>query len=511
MRRPLIFHPLLIGLFPLFFLFTHNLGRMHFQKLYLPLAATVFFIGIVWFLCFLFTRDRAKASCIASLFLVLFFSFGHLYGLIRNLNVAGVNIGRARFLIPFEVIFFTVTAIGIAKTKSGLVPVTRFLNKSGMFLILVPFLLMGRNLFVKGDWMKQSGLTVPLAGQRPNPLPDIYYIIPDGYGRQDILKKFYGHDNSAFGEGLRKRGFYIADGSRANYPITRYSLASSMNFTHLGLFQGGKLNKIMTFGMVEKSRVVRFLKQEGYVFVAFGTGSGLTDIPSADVYLFSRQTLDEFETTYLGSTPLPLIIFKIYPNFFKGLRQKRFIFTLDHLPEVAKSDRPVFVFVHLMVTHHPYPFQENGTIIGDREQDTAEYIRHVQILNQEILKSIDRILAESSQPPVIILQSDHGPTFWELYRPGANFHQVLRASADKQDHLLTERMSILNAYYLPGFPEGVLYQGITPVNTFRVILDQYFHTGLGLLEDRSFIFNDSTANPFLDVTKILNDLEAKEG
>lgn len=45
-------------------------------------------------------------------------------------------------------------------------------------------------------------------------------------------------------------------------------------------------------------------------------------------------------------------------------------------------------------------------------------------------------------------------------------------------------MGILNALYLPGVA-APLYDSITPVNTFRVVLDAYFGQHLPLLTDVS--------------------------
>jgi len=45
---------------------------------------------------------------------------------------------------------------------------------------------------------------------------------------------------------------------------------------------------------------------------------------------------------------------------------------------------------------------------------------------------------------------------------------------------------ILNAYHLPGDGNSQLYDSISPVNTFRVIFNQYFGADLKLLEDRSY-------------------------
>ena len=61
-----------------------------------------------------------------------------------------------------------------------------------------------------------------------------------------------------------------------------------------------------------------------------------------------------------------------------------------------------------------------------------------------------------------------------------------------------EELAILNAYYLPGVDaEELLYPKISPVNTFRVILNAYFQENLPLLEDRSYLWVhlDSTLYP----------------
>jgi hypothetical protein len=67
---------------------------------------------------------------------------------------------------------------------------------------------------------------------------------------------------------------------------------------------------------------------------------------------------------------------------------------------------------------------------------------------------------------------------------------------------LRVRIGILNAYHLPGVETGVLYPTISPVNSFRVVLNAYFGTKLPLLPDRTirhvsdfqpFIFDDVTS------------------
>ena len=74
---------------------------------------------------------------------------------------------------------------------------------------------------------------------------------------------------------------------------------------------------------------------------------------------------------------------------------------------------------------------------------------------------------------MILLQADHGP--------GAYF-----AWDSVEDSLLPERMSVLNAYYFPGRDYTALDPAISPVNSFRVVLDTYFGETLPRLPDRSY-------------------------
>jgi len=73
------------------------------------------------------------------------------------------------------------------------------------------------------------------------------------------------------------------------------------------------------------------------------------------------------------------------------------------------------------------------------------------------------IIAESDRPVLILLQGDHGPGH---FTPEA-------------------RMEILNAYYFYDQNYANLYEDISPVNSFRIVLNTYFEQELPLLEDVS--------------------------
>jgi len=128
----------------------------------------------------------------------------------------------------------------------------------------------GRNISPKGD------------------LPDIYYIILDGYGRSDVLKELYGFDNAEFLAHLVDQGFVVPAESHSNYVQTYLSLASSLNLTYLDKLQKAMDDKATDRRplryLIENNSVARLLRQAGYQFVFMPSSYSATSrSPQADV------------------------------------------------------------------------------------------------------------------------------------------------------------------------------------------------------------------------------------
>jgi hypothetical protein len=151
--------------------------------------------------------------------------------------------------------------------------------------------------------------------------------------------------------------------------------------------------------------------------------------------------------------------------------RRRTLFALEQMEEtVLDIPSPKFVFTHLVIPHHPFVFGANGEELNsveagvpDFDEYKARYPDQVTYINKRITAIVDQILQNSADPPVIVIQGDHGPAPFDV---------------------IERRMQILNVYYFPD-NNGGLYPSISPVNTFRVIFNKYFGQNYPVLEDSS--------------------------
>jgi hypothetical protein len=111
-------------------------------------------------------------------------------------------------------------------------------------------------------------------------------------------------------------------------------------------------------------------------------------------------------------------------------------------------------------------------------------------------ETVAEIMERSPEPPIIVLQADHGPGSmldWD----------------SPQDSNLRERMAIFNAYYFPDQNYEALYPGISPVNTFRVILNRFFGAEYDILDDASYYSTLNQPYVLVDVTDQLEQAGAE--
>ena len=490
-------HPFLFGFSPILFLYTHNIYDTEISQLFTPLifilAITIVLIISLRFI----TKSDAKAGIILSLFYIIFFSYRSIFSLIRKLD-DGTDLDIIIFFV--EIIFLGIGIFFIVRSKSSFPILTGFLNVFSITLISFSLFNAGIYAFSKSAEMDQPKVITHLDTQdtlAPDMLPNIYHIILDAYGREDVLKELYNYDNSDFIDYLRGKGFYVASKSVSNYSQTFLSLGSMLNLNYLDDFVPGitahSRDKDWWEYPIRDFRFFNIIKKFGYKIFALSSGYNPTELSNADVYN-NQGYMKEFDNLLFNTTLLvPLVArgFKFYDKY--SLHRKKIIGAFDNLKNLSQFSSPTYIFAHIMSPHPQFVFDEHGNPIDapwestnddgskyiqypgtSREKYYEEYGKQVTYLNGKLKEVINSILVKPNRPTIIILQGDHGlrsHIYWKNTEK-ANFK---------------ESLSILNTYYFYDGNYEQLYENISPVNSFRVIFNQYMGMDYELLEDKSFM------------------------
>ena len=516
-----VFYPILFGLYPVLFLISVNLGEIPFEQSWRAIFVVFLASLVLWALLKLVTKDKQKSALISTVLLLSFFSYGHIYNFLGQADVFSGLLGRHRYLFPLAITIILTSTFWIIKKAHNLHSTSRALNMIGVVLISLPVFQIAtfeiRTVFENKSAQISHGKYNTNLTLNTNEAPDIYYIILDAYGREDTLLELYDYDNSSFISDLQNMGFYVADCSVSNYEKTIFSLPTTLNMKYLDKLGGDNLKRksgaapdVVKFkSLFSNNETRRFLEANGYTTVAFQTGFYWASWQDADYYFSYAQInngtdvaknihtfLNEFESLLVQSSAglfftdllnkgdlnlgldLDIEDDQEFPTgeTEKKIRYYTVNFALNTLEDIPKSIRgPKFVYAHIVSPHQPYVFDPNGKFVADQDDVNQGYTDQISFVNQRVLTIVENIIQLSEIPPIIILQGDHGPPETES---------------------TPARMEILNAYYLPDGGNNTLYSSITPVNSFRLIFDQYFGTKYGLLDDFSWRSVDFYRNPF---------------
>jgi hypothetical protein len=469
-------YPFLIAIYPVLALRNFNIDYVDLPAILRSLVIVLALAALVWLLLYAIFRDSMLSGILVSLAIIIILSYGHVY--IQIERWLGEPVRHVVLAGSFIGIF--VLSCWILVKKPSLAGGTRqFLANTAVILVL---LALGQSLIHDlNSYGDAQAFTNPSAADAQSSLPDIYLIVLDGHGRSDVLKEEFGYDNSAFINELTDMGFYVANCSQSNYASTRYSLTSMFQLDYIQLVDGKE-----RVPALKNTALLRTLRENGYSILTFESyASGHFDL-AEDLRLSRHKIsfgsvdpsggLNEFEKTLLKASIARLFLdTEIIPGFnenalvrveyYEHYLQTRYV--LDTLPEIASLKGPKFVFVHLLLPHIPHVFTPEGDFRYPDDPSRNGYRDNAIFIDRAIVPALREILVESTQPPVIILMGDHGPPATRFTSPEA-------------------RMKILNAYYVDDDVKLKLNDSITPVNTFRIVLNEYFGGDSPLLEDVAY-------------------------
>lgn len=501
-----IIHPFLFAVFHILNLYTENVGIVIPGIMLRPVFILVLITWLLYYLLKFLIGDKYRRAVIVSLLIIFTFSVSFFYKLISRLLPV-----KAGLVVILWVISFLLLILGVLKLKKPQI-VHVLLNSIAVSIFIFQCITLAYlEISLNSYKVAANPLDRAVTGEvKTGSLPDIYYIILDGYGREDILNRFFGFDNSRFTGYLEKKGFFVARQSHSNYSQTYLSLASSLNGNYIDRLVERidirSKNRRPLIRLIRKGAVARFLKKAGYSIVTYKSGYTGIQLIHADVRKNRWPFFSEFESIILKST--------LFSRFFSSMlyrsHRSRIGYTFDSITGLEEVKTPKFVFAHFFIPHPPFVFDRDGGIspsypfnLGDGlsfyQFDTYQnyiggYRGQVQFTNRRLRQMIDGIISDSTIPPVIVLQGDHGPG--SMYHP-----ENIRKTN------IRERFSIFYAVFLPEEYRGLLFHDISPVNTFRVIFNTVFQTGLRKLENKSYYSNWTTPYKFTDVSGFLKKKE----
>lgn len=451
---------------------------------------------IVAALCWLYFHNLAKAALVAFFVMSFYFFFGALHDFLK------VHVhhffSSYSVLISAFIILLTILAVYLKKTSKSFKPFTAFLN----ILFLIYILFDTVRLVSMAMHPDTNNLSV-YSFARENTLvncatcakPDIYFLLMDEYASSASLAQWYNYKNDLDSFLLQKK-FSIQAHSRSNYNFTPFSMSSILNMSYIQGIKNTKAVDISDYSkcelLIRDNEVIKLLGAAGYDIVNYSIfnlaghpAMAKQDFLPLNTRLITERTLFANIRKDLGWKLAAWYPFKWFWGkdiLSTNKNNQRFI-DLVKKSTAAKNTRPRFIYAHLYMPHSPFYYDKYGrlkdpaTIIREkRAPPVSSYLEYLTYANSRIREMITTIQQQNPQA-VIILMGDHGVRF------------------PSRETFPLRLFQNLNAVYYPDNDYKLLYDSISGVNQFRVVLNKLFKQNLPLLPDSSIYLNDNVPRP----------------
>jgi hypothetical protein len=468
-----------IPLYPVVFLdamilMTWGHAELHVSLLVRPLLVATLAVLALTFLIAAVLRDRDRAGIIASATALI---------LLTSDDRAAVVLGSAAMLIFVE---------GLVR-RGRPVRAIRIASRALAIVAVILLVAIGIDLAERGAWQAAAGdltaASLRPRGQASATHSDIFVILLDAYPGDRVAARATDFDADAFPNALAARGFDVVRDAHSNYLLTPLTLGSMLSMRHLAdipalgpphLSRTEDLRRLSSvlatapaFGIARDAGFEVTLLDGGFAHARPGDADHVIDHPG----------LQELELVEIGHTRIGSMVESLAPGTMAGVIRYGIEQTLATATTLAAPhDVPRLTFVHVPAPHPPWVYDAEGrprdpgvvsfagepglSIQAELDVGFAQ-ASHIADLT---IDSIDRILATSASPPVIVVFSDHGPA--------AGFSTITPLASD-----LEVRASSFMAALTPGHVGLFTDIGPTPVNVFGTLFNAYLGTDIPHQDD----------------------------
>ena len=468
--KHLIIFPFLLAFFPSWILILKNYDELIFQDILISLAIVSVSI-IIWIVIRKIIKNGNKAALITGVGVVFFFYFGYVQDALKGILVSNIPVNKTSILVPISIIIFIILTVYFIKSKNNFESIIKIANVVSITLILVvcvQFIIPGAS------------------AEKPN----VYHIILDEYTDNEILTKKFGYNNEKFLEFLNNNGFYMHDKLFSTFGGTVKELNVILNMEY-----PKKLGWVSEdYESLNNNKVMSIFSNQDYSVIETNSMMRWKNFSDVDTKLC-------YDTNFINSEFLDQVLGKSIIRYFlekyqQDTRRDTVRCTFDVLNEITlKTDGPKYVFSHVYVPHPPFLFGPNGeNVIPDRREisglqsweNPQGYVNQLIYATNEITVVIKNIV-KNDPNAIVIVQGDTGTL------TGADISK-------KTMKEIYQAHSILYAVRIPDVEDS---DYMIPVNTYRIIFNNYFNMNYDYLEYHSYlVHNDSNME---DITKKLYD------
>jgi hypothetical protein len=478
-------------------------NNTYFGLIPIPVSLKIFlyyflFIAIAAAFLLYILKSKSKAFLYLILLTAMLLFFGAAQDLIKTLPVTAF-FKKYRFILSFIFLIVVGSFIFLKRSKKEFSSISKFIQITISILVVWEIVHLVVNLSSgKANenilFEKTQKESLSSASTSTNP-PNIYFIVFDGLTSSRCLKEEFGYGSTELDSFLYKKGFYVVTNSKSNYPITTYSIASTLNFSYLanGLHNQVVTAKNMLQGIttVSQNRLIPYLDAKGYKIINHSIFNFNKYPALSSEYFYDMPNNVFVQQTLPGRFNKDLMwnfTYSAKDHSIKSKYLQAYVYDkLNGLGSAAaeKGTAPKFVYCHLMLPHEPYLFSRDGTLKIDSPMFRShslkkDYLDQVIYTRQVVKEVIKTIFDRDTLNKIVIVAGDHG----------------FRDFGDSSK--ISSFFDNLNAIYFYDKNYSALYDSMTPVNTFRVILNQYFNEKLKYLPDTSIYvydpgFNDGRA------------------
>jgi len=468
--KHLIIFPFLLAFFPSWILILKNYDELIFQDILISLAIVSVSI-IIWIVIRKIIKNSNKAALITGVGVVFFFYFGYVQDALKGILVSNIPVNKTSILVPISIIIFIILTIYFIKSKNNFESIIKIANVVSITLILVVCV-----QFIIPD----------ASAEKPN----VYHIILDEYTDNEILTKKFGYNNEKFLEFLNNNGFYMHDKLFSTFGSTVKELNVILNMEY-----PKKLGWVSEdYESLNNNKVMSIFSNQDYSVIETNSMMRWKNFSDVDTKLC-------YDTNFINSEFLDQVLGKSIIRYFlekyqQDTRRDTVRCTFDVLNEITlKTDGPKYVFSHVYVPHPPFLFGPNGeNVIPDRREisglqsweNPQGYVNQLIYATNEITVVIKNIV-KNDPNAIIIVQGDTGTltgtdiskkTMKEIYQAHSILYAVRIPDVEDSDYMI-------------------------PVNTYRIIFNNYFNMNYDYLEYHGYlVHNDSDME---DITKKLYD------